>query len=177
MVAPMKESHCGLLPLTNIRTLRKNSGDPVQMKQLPLTPCDILFKPEKKPPLVTGVSSPAREASIIGRKCDDTAVPSSFSRRASMADVLPLELPLGDSDDYLCPPAPYTTMDKLVGVFMYVKCCPLLAPSLTNLLTLPGIILDPTTLQKNLYRCRSWSLWEPFLVASVMLSSLSRQTS
>lgn len=158
MVASIKESHCGLLPLTDIRNLRKNSGDPIQMKQLPLTPCDILFKPDKQPPLVTGVSSPTREASIMRWKCDDTAVLSSFSRRASMADFLPLELLLGDSDDYLCPPAPYTTMDKLVGVFMYVKCCPLLAPSLINLLTLPGMISDPTTLQKNLYRCRSWSL-------------------
>lgn len=158
MVAPMKESHCGLLLLTYIRTLRKNSGDSIQMKQLPLTPGDILFKPEKQPPLVTECSPPAREASIIGLKCDDTVVPSSFSRRASMADFLPLELPLGDSDDYLCPPTPYTTMDKLVGVFMYVKCCPLLAPGLINFLTLPGMVSDPTTLKKDLYRCRSWSL-------------------
>lgn len=158
MVAPMKESHCCLLLLTYIRTLRKNSGDPIQMTQLPLTPGDILFKPEKQPQLVTGCSLPAREASIIGLKFDDTAVPSSFSRRASIADFLPLELPLGDSDDYLCPPTPSTTMDKLVGVFMYVKCCPLLAPSLINFLTLPVMVSDPTTLKKNLYRSRSWSL-------------------
>lgn len=125
----MKESHCGLLLLTYIRTLRKNSSAPIAVKQQPLTPGDILFKPEKQPPIVTGFSPPARENSI------DAAVPGS----ASMADFLPLELPLGDSDDNLCPPPSYNTMDKLVGVFMYVKCCPLLAPSLINLLTLPRI--------------------------------------
>lgn len=119
----MKESHCVLL-LTYIRTLRKNSSDPIPIKQQPLTPGDILFKPEKQPPIVTGFSPRAREQSIIGWKCDDAAVPGSFSRHASTADFLPLELPLGDSDDYLCPPASYTPMDKLVGVFMYVKYCP-----------------------------------------------------
>lgn len=139
MVVSMKESHCGLLLLTYIRTLRKNSSDPIPIKQQPLTPGDILFKPEKQPPIVTGFSPRAREQSSIGWKCDDAPVPGSFSRHASTADFLPLELPLGDSDDYLCPPASYTPMDKLVGVFMYVKYCPLLAPSLINFLTLPGI--------------------------------------
>lgn len=136
MVISMKESHCGLLLLTCIRTLRKNSSDQIQIQQQPLTPGDILFTPEKQPPIVASFSPPVREPSILAKKCDDAAVPGSFSRRASMADFLPLELPLCDSDDYLCPPASDTTMDKLVGVFMYVKCCPLLASSLINLLTL-----------------------------------------
>lgn len=127
MVGSMKESHCGLFMLTCIRALRKNSSDLIQIQQLPLTPGDILFTPEKPPPIVTGYSPPVREPSILGRKCDDIAVPGSFSRRTSMADFLPLELQLGDSDEYLCPPASDTTMDKLVGVFMYVMCCPLLA--------------------------------------------------
>lgn len=135
MVGSMKESHCGLLLLTCIRTLRKNSSDPIQTKQQPLTPGDILFTPEKQPSILAGFSPPAHETPILGRKCDDAAVPGSFSRRASMADFLPLELPLGDSDDYLCPPASDTTMDKLVGVFMYVKCS-LLASSVINFLTL-----------------------------------------
>lgn len=126
MVVSMKESHCGLFLLTCSRALRKNSSDLIQIQQLPLTPGDILFTPEKSPPIVTGLSPPVREPSILGRKCDDIAVPGSTSRRTSMADFLPLELPLGDSDDYLCPPASDTTMDKLDGVFMYVKCCPLL---------------------------------------------------
>lgn len=132
----MKESHCGLLLLTCIRTLRKNSSDPIQSQKKPLTPGEILFTPEKQPSIATGFSPLAREPSILDRKCDDAAVPGSFSRRASMADFLPLELPLGDSDDYLCPPDSGTTMDKLVGVFMYVKFCPLLDSSLIDFLTL-----------------------------------------
>ncbi|MCJ1348819.1 hypothetical protein MMC31_007052 [Peltigera leucophlebia] len=98
-------------------TLRKNSIDPIQTQQ-PLTPGDILFPPDKQPPLVTSSSPPVHEPSVLGKKCDDTAVPGSFSRRAPMVDFLPLELPLGDSDDYLCPPALESTMDKLDGVFI-----------------------------------------------------------
>ena len=132
----MKESHCDLLPLMCIRTLRKNSVDPIQIQQQPLTPGDILFPPDKPPPMVTGPSPPSHESSVLGMKCDDTAFIGSFSRRASIADFPPLELPLGDSDNYLCPPSLDTTMEKLEGVFMYVNCYPLVASSLINSLTL-----------------------------------------
>lgn len=135
MVGSMKESHGCLLLLTCIRTLRKNSSGSIQTKQQPLTPGDILFTPEKQPSILAGSSPLAYETPVLGRKCDDAAVPGSFSRRASMADFLPSELPLDDSDDYLCPPASDTTMDKLVGVFMYVKCS-LFASSVINFLTL-----------------------------------------
>lgn len=114
----MEDFHFFVMPpLMCIRTLR----NPIGPTKLPLTPGDILFPADKKPQIVTDSSPPARPPSVLGRKCYDTAVQDSSSRRGSMADFLPLELPLGDSDDYLCPPASDTTMDKLDGVFMYVN--------------------------------------------------------
>lgn len=136
MVVSVKEFYCGLLPLMCIRTLRKNSFDPIKIPQEPLTPGDILFPSDKQPSKVTGSSPPVHEPSVLVKKYDDAAVPVSFSRRASVADFLPLELPLGDSNDYLCPPASDTTMDKLNGIFMYVNCRPLVASCLINSLIL-----------------------------------------
>lgn len=132
MVVSMKESNFVLPLLMCIRTLRK-SIDPIKV---PLTPGDILFPLDKQPQIVAASSPPVHQPSVLGRKCDDTAVQGSSSRRVSMADFLPFELPLGDSNDPLCPPASDTTMDKLDGVFMYVKCCPLVASCLMNSLTL-----------------------------------------
>lgn len=132
MVISMKDFHFVLPPLMCIRTLRNS----IDTMKVPLKPGDILFPPDKQPHIVTGSSPPVRQPSVLGRKCDDTAVQDSSSRCVSMADFLPLELPLGDSDDYLCPPASDTTMDKLDGVFMYVNCCPLVASCLINSLTL-----------------------------------------